>query len=139
MTLNMFDKLKKTTNGTVTKIEFQKWCVTTLESLEGQDFENIFDTFCTGGPIVEEEEPDDGIPRLMSATEAVTTGKKINKSPEKKPMFIPLDGTILPSSPAVAQTEVSDLANSPFAYTYRCSLIGGGEGSRSREARGSRP
>jgi hypothetical protein len=94
MTLNIFDKLKRASNGSITRSEFKQWCSTTLESLGGNNFDVIYQTFCSGGPIVEEEEPEDGIPKLMSATEDKSS-KKINKSPEKKPVFLPTSAGIL--------------------------------------------
>ena len=98
MTLNIFDKLKRASNGFITKVEFQKWCSSTLEELESPSFDNIFDTFCSGGPILEEEEPDDGIPKLISETETKSSSKKINKSPEKKQLFIPINNDDLNSN-----------------------------------------
>ena len=34
-------------------------------------------TLCTGGPIVVEEEPDDGIPKLINVNEEAPTGKQV--------------------------------------------------------------
>lgn len=91
MTLNIFDKMKRASNGSITRAEFKQWCSATLESLNGSDFDVIYQTFCTGGPVVEEEEPEDGIPKLMSATEDKSL-KKINKAAVKKPVFVPSKG-----------------------------------------------
>lgn len=48
LTLNIFDKLKRATNGSVTKAEFLKWCSETLVQIGQVDFEIIFETFCAG-------------------------------------------------------------------------------------------
>jgi hypothetical protein len=92
MTQNIFDKLKRASNGSITRVEFKQWCSATLESLNGSNFDVIYQTFCTGGPVLEEEEPEDGIPKLMSETEDKNL-RKINKAPVKKPVFVPSEGT----------------------------------------------
>ena len=74
----MYDKLKKPNNAAISKEEFVKWVIETRASLEGTDFVTIYETFCTGGPIVVEEEPDDGIPKLINANEIVPTGKQVS-------------------------------------------------------------
>jgi hypothetical protein len=88
MTVTIFDKLKRASNGNITKLEFEQWCSSTLEALDGSNFDAIYKTFCSGGPLVEEDEPEDGIPKLLSATES-SPAKKVNKIPDKKPVFLP--------------------------------------------------
>ena len=56
--------------------------------MENAEFETFYDTLCLGGPIVEEEEPDDGIPKLVTEV-VVTTGKQINRRPAKREVFSP--------------------------------------------------
>jgi len=91
LTLNMYDQLKKAPNSTISKQEFTQWMLSTLGGLENCEFETFYDTLCLGGPIVEEEEPDDGIPKLMTEV-VVTTGKQINRRPVKKEVFSPYTG-----------------------------------------------
>lgn len=88
LTLNFFDRLKRASNGTVTKAEFHKWCMETLGTMDVTDFVTMFEIFCSGGPIVKEEEPDDGIPKLITTTEISTPGKHINKRPAKRDIFV---------------------------------------------------
>ena len=59
-----------------------------IEGLDNLEFETFYDTLCLGGPIIEEEEPDDGIPKLVTEV-IVTTGKQINKRPVKREIFSP--------------------------------------------------
>ena len=67
---------------------FPNFIILLLKGLENAEFESFYDTLCLGGPIVEEEEPDDGIPKLMTEV-VVTTGKQINRRPVKKEIFSP--------------------------------------------------
>jgi len=70
---------------------FPDFLILLFKGLENCEFETFYDTLCLGGPIVEEEEPDDGIPKLMTEV-VVTTGKQINRRPVKKEVFSPYTG-----------------------------------------------
>lgn len=88
MALNMYEQLKKAPNSTINKQEFSQWVMGTVAGLDNLEFETFYDTLCLGGPIIEEEEPDDGIPKLVTEV-IVTTGKQINKRPVKREIFSP--------------------------------------------------
>ena len=89
-----------------------------IEGLDNLEFETFYDTLCLGGPIIEEEEPDDGIPKLVTEV-IVTTGKQINKRPVKREIFSP--GKSLSHSPnnklANAESGVSQITEPSVAST----------------------
>lgn len=111
MTGNMYESLKRSFNSTVTRDEFTKWASNTFETLGIPTVESVFELFCSGGPVIQEEEPEDGIPKLFDVEDAPQTDNKVLKTPVKTPIFHP-SGDVL-TEPIVVVFEDKDEEEQP--------------------------